>query len=477
VVQAGADGGQCRVRLLGDYQQGRADWGAYGIVWRHDVLDLALLRQGPATVAYAAGPAPCARLARVQRSDRTLACVAVGFPRAQRHDNSYDSTQVNGEIPLLSLIKSGAWQVSVRNLALRDPLAWKGVSGSALFAGERLIGVITVSETFSVNSVLVAQPFDELLGDAGFLRELGRDAARAFETFDATHDPRPWAALKGLTYLVDRNVPVGELSDIVHELIGREGSPRALVCAVPGEPQHEHGDLIELFRKETLPTLFPNRPGFDAIEPLDWPLTAETVPQGLRALRGQIHRLLGIQAGGAAGRGVQQIADTLNLGDKPRAYWCEIRASRFTALHRDLLQAWVAEWDAVAAAGLNDLVAVFICLVFDEAAPADKRPWWKPWAQAEAVPSLQVYSQKEFATIDRAPAGRGLLAVRLSDLAPCERQRHLNEWRAKLERQEQHRWLQDHVLSVRDELAQDLFPMRTLLDTLERLSAAQATGR
>lgn len=221
-----------------------------------------------------------------------------------------------------------------------------------------------------------------------------------------------------------------------------------------------------------MPALFQGRPGFDDIVDIDWPRTAESVPHGLMLLRNQLHSHLGI-AGGSAADSAARIAAALNGGDRPRAFYCELRDSFFTPLQHDLLLAWLAEWGRMADAGLNDLVTMFVCLVFD-AAPQPP-PRWKFWAAPQVL--LRDVAREYFGTADAMRDHRRLRLVRLSQLGPCERRRHLPEWRDRLSARPPYRWLGDHVTTVHMKIEQDVFPLGTLLTTLERLAQPPAAPR
>src|SRR5574338_706114 len=375
VVSPALAGGGCEARLIGDVIAGHTDWRGYGVVWHEAALDLALRRARPGSPAYSGGPMTRVRMAPLPRSEDTPACTAVGFPRVMRHDDRNQTQEVSGVVLTKSLLLDNKWQVSVKGAAPKNDDDWKGVSGAALFCAGKLVGVITDAECRFREGVLVAQPIDPLCDDETFLQALGLSREAAFEIYDADHDPRPWVALYNLAYLVDRSIPVNELTRAVATTLEAKDAPRALLCAVPGDVEHEHFDLIELFRQETLPSIFANRPGFGDIVTYDWPLTAENVRNGLQHLRRQMHSTLGV-IDARAEDSAQCIAGALNGNATPRAFCWEIHDLEFTPLHRDLLQAWLAEWGKVAAEGLNDIVALFFCIIFDRPA-APRAPWWK----------------------------------------------------------------------------------------------------
>jgi hypothetical protein len=94
---------------------------------------------------------PACAFGRVGESARELAVQAVGFPRFKMKDHresgSYrDSHQAVGTVAPLSNRRSGALEVTVPPPE-RDPdgdaSPWEGMSGAALWAGRRIVGVVT----------------------------------------------------------------------------------------------------------------------------------------------------------------------------------------------------------------------------------------------------------------------------------------------------------------------------------------------
>ncbi len=128
---------------------------------------------------------PACAFGRVGESAHELAVQAVGFPRFKMKDHresgSYrDSHQAVGTVAPLSNRRSGRLEVTVRPPE-RDPdpdtSPWEGMSGAALWAGHRIIGVITDHHRSDGLGRLAAARVTALLdaptGDAaGGLRDL-----------------------------------------------------------------------------------------------------------------------------------------------------------------------------------------------------------------------------------------------------------------------------------------------------------------
>lgn len=489
-LASGADRGTCELRLIGDVAAGRLDWREFDIAWEDAALDLALLRARPASGASDActGPDPAPALvsmALLPRTEVQPACRAIGFPRVLRQDERNQTQEVSGVVLTGSMLAARLWQVAITTgVAPRDDADWKGVSGAALFCADQLVGVITDAESRFRQGVLVAQPIDPLADDAGFMQALGLTRDAAFEPYRgvrhaALSDPKPWAALGRLIYLVDRKIPVAELKTAVVRTLTAPTAPRTFACAVPGNVEHEHIDLIELFRRQTWPALFAGRPGFDAILTMDWATQAISVAHGLQLLRSQVHEMLGILDAGPRDS-ARRIAGALNGNVTPRAFCWEIRESAFTPLQRELLIAWLAEWGEVAGSGLNDIVALFFCLVFDAPAlPAKPSPRWQFWTRLtfwrpgpKPLASLRGFASEHFDLLDAVRDRDRLRRVRLSDLAPCERPQHLRDWGVQLEARPRDRWLAEHVVTLETEFKQDKFSLRDLRAKLSECSQA-----
>jgi hypothetical protein len=473
VIEPALAAGLCEVRFLGDFEQGRTGWQVFEPFWDDAGLDIAVLRQSATAAGYAAGPTTPARLVRVHRKSELMPCSAVGYPRVLRHGDRNDTTQVSGKINPFDRLMDRQWQITVTDSAMpTDDLAWKGVSGAAVFCAGRLVGVITQTQTCFRNSVLVAQPIEAVFELAGWHEKLCECYPDGYETFGAGHDPGPWERLYALAYLIDRETPMNQLTLALGKTAGSPQAPRILVCGVPGAPEHEHMDLIERLRLETVPGL-PGRPGLDRIEPIEWPEKADSVPRGLQVLRANLHSVLGIADIDAASSPAR-IATALNGNVKPRVFYSEIRASWFVGMQRDLVLAWMDEWRRISDAGLNDLVTLFLCLILDEVPAPKPLPWWKRRNPSSMHTSLTQFARDHFGPDrpeDLVRDNDRLRLLLMSDLTNVRRPGHLREWKKKLEALEDERWVAGHVTTLLMALKEDSFPLRTVLDTLEKLKS------
>lgn len=106
------------------------------VLWTVD--DLAALR------VPLEGDLPPARYGLVDDHAAELPCRAIGFPAWKFRDNRRDSGQISGAILPLSNRYTGTLHVGVDRPPAedREGSPWEGMSGAALFVGDRLVGII-----------------------------------------------------------------------------------------------------------------------------------------------------------------------------------------------------------------------------------------------------------------------------------------------------------------------------------------------
>ncbi|MGW0087087.1 hypothetical protein [Streptomyces sp. NPDC003393] len=132
----------CRVRALADARRGRPFRDAVTVWWRPE-SDVALL-----LVTDVHQPASPAGWAPTYWADLTSAdpvdVTAVGFPDHDVVSGMRESRQFSGVVHPLSGVRSGQWIITTGALARPTPgSGWAGMSGAALFAGDRLVGIVT----------------------------------------------------------------------------------------------------------------------------------------------------------------------------------------------------------------------------------------------------------------------------------------------------------------------------------------------
>lgn len=460
--------GSCEVRLLGDFLEGRTEWHRFAVCWNDADRDLALLSESAVPVAGRFVPRQHTAFGTLIRDHHLMNCGGLGFPKVLRHEGRNETQQVVGSIHKLSMLKDGRWQVQVTSPRPRDPLDWKGVSGAALFAGDRLIGVVVETETRYAEGVLIAQPLKDVLSLPEWTAQWPAGHRMVIEPVSAPNLSNHWDDLYKLIFLVDRQAQSTALNAALEITVDAPAAPRALFCAILGRPEDEHGDLIALFRNETMPRMFAQQIEH-SIEYLEWPERAESVPEGLANLRRQLHGLLLIRDGDPA-RSARNIADALKAATKSRSFYCDIRATEFTPLQEALARAWLAEWSKIAAEGLNDLVTVFFCLVLNATAQTNSQTFWKSlFRPSRTLSSLPDFARTEFGTLDGTQLVQDRASRRMLLLAPlgdCQRKPHIPDWRRKLEANSAYTGLAQHVTQIELTLLDERFPLRTLVKTI-----------
>ncbi|WP_119581449.1 trypsin-like peptidase domain-containing protein [Streptomyces europaeiscabiei] len=117
------------------------------VVWRHEGIDIAVLALPDDGMALE--PVP---YGRVGEHDAVLRCTALGSPRFKlRTDGDgsrfRDAEHVHATCAVLSNRREGTLDLCVASPPADDPDperdAWEGMSGAAVFAGGRLVGVVT----------------------------------------------------------------------------------------------------------------------------------------------------------------------------------------------------------------------------------------------------------------------------------------------------------------------------------------------
>ncbi|MFD1658065.1 trypsin-like peptidase domain-containing protein [Streptomyces caeni] len=136
------DRARCRVRALADARKGHRFRDTVTVWWRPE-RDVALL-----LVTDVHQPASPAGWAPTYWADLTSAdpvdVTAVGFPDHDVVSGMRESRQFSGILHPLSGVRSGHWVITTSALARPTPgSGWAGMSGAALFAGDRLVGVVT----------------------------------------------------------------------------------------------------------------------------------------------------------------------------------------------------------------------------------------------------------------------------------------------------------------------------------------------
>ena len=177
VLAAALDGpgGQVLVRPVGVTQ-----WLPARVTWEDADADAALIVVEDEGCRAPAGESVL-RWGELAGSD-PVPCAAVGFPWASvRPDRVRDTAHVYGQVAPLGQLKAGRLDLDVASAspsAREGGSPWAGMSGAAVIADSRLVGVITVDPA-RYQDRLVAVPVNGLLADEGFRALLAAYGVRA----------------------------------------------------------------------------------------------------------------------------------------------------------------------------------------------------------------------------------------------------------------------------------------------------------
>jgi hypothetical protein len=282
------------VRSLLDPKQG-GGWREANLVWpcaqewrKRFVDDIALLQFTPD--AHTKAIATQVRLGWGNMpKNRPISVTAVGFPKFKRRgDDTRDTQQVSGEVAPLSSIKARQWDVEYKGPQPKNQEDWKGLSGAALFAGDRLVGII---------SRKVRGETDFQAGIAAF-QAVRLEPALLDDRFNALVGPEPalfqptrtLMDLSELVCLVDRDPQEAPFRDALDPLLASRPT-HPLVCLITGKREHCADELIKRFALQTIPRLC-KRPDMPLeSRPISWPPQVDDVGAELRELR----RMLWVQ--------------------------------------------------------------------------------------------------------------------------------------------------------------------------------------
>ena len=144
-------------------------------------LDLALLAP-PANAPPFRATAIATTLARVD-GRAPIRVDALGFPRAMLSPTHSDTLHLEAAIDAWSGVRGEALMLDVRTARPAEGEGWKGMSGAAVFAGDRLVGVIEAVPATLDGSTLRATPVHGLFAPGAAADLLGAAGVTLAEQF------------------------------------------------------------------------------------------------------------------------------------------------------------------------------------------------------------------------------------------------------------------------------------------------------
>ncbi|WP_089107879.1 HEAT repeat domain-containing protein [Streptomyces hyaluromycini] len=223
VVQGNPLGAPVQVRALDDPQ--RVSWLSAVQCWPIGPVDISFAPEQDAALlvidaaGWRADPLPGrVRFGQVNGQDR-VACRGLGFPDAEarpRPDYRRDTMPVRGHADPLQARKSGLLTIHVdEGIVPRrrsGGSGWAGASGTALFSGPLLLGVLATDRAVADDaSVLTAVPINTLIGLPGFGETL------AAHGLQLRIEPAPVSAHE---HLLRRYLHAASRADITHPYPG-----------------------------------------------------------------------------------------------------------------------------------------------------------------------------------------------------------------------------------------------------------------
>lgn len=152
-------------------------WQPARVVWSSAEQDLAMLAPAEKQAKFTSltGTTKAGRLDN--RGSTPVRVHALGFPRAMEKPTHSDTLMLLASITPLSGVRSGSLLLKLTEDSPRPASGkdWKGMSGAAVFAGDRLVGVIKAVPTRLDESILAAPVhlmFDDVVA-VSILRDAG----------------------------------------------------------------------------------------------------------------------------------------------------------------------------------------------------------------------------------------------------------------------------------------------------------------
>jgi hypothetical protein len=155
----GALGTRYHIRFIGDYDQGRTDWVKEGCCLCWDApepkYDLALLKliEKPKFLSSQRNVVRFGRL-----GDETQLAEGTGFPLVQEILHRQNPEPLEGRLSRIAGLKERQIRLQVTSPVPDSSSQWQGISGTALFVKECLVGVVIETNKSFAEKVLWATP-------------------------------------------------------------------------------------------------------------------------------------------------------------------------------------------------------------------------------------------------------------------------------------------------------------------------------
>lgn len=233
--QPGRIGATYDIRLIGDYEAGQKDWleSSGKLCWdAHDTkVDLALIELNREYSSQNVSDTPT-RFGRMVTDEVDAA--GYGFPIVQLIEKRANLEPLKGLLNRIAGIKENQLRLQVTSPIPNKASEWGGISGTALFADNRLVGVVIETKNGFAEKTLWVVPITLATSDEDFCSLVCDSSPNCIDRIDNVPlgdsleliTPQQMTSSRG-------NVEPGSAnwlnySSLQSELIGREGEIKSL---------------------------------------------------------------------------------------------------------------------------------------------------------------------------------------------------------------------------------------------------------
>jgi hypothetical protein len=383
-------------------------------VWSNDDDDVALLELAPGhrhdlatRGAVAFGRLPMTSVEGCQ-------VLGLGFPEAQKEKDEQGEYTVSGR--LVWVREFDRFDLQLTSPAPKTRERWGGLSGTAVFADDLLMGVVLSFDTQWDGLVLKIRPIERITRHAGFLGPFGGGPAPRL--IDWRPDASLAEQITSLLSWVDRRPQVESVGSLLKPLSARRVGPPVRVIATGGEEDEHHRLIERLSGSPEIQSLVGDCGPGEAIVSLDWPTAIQIDPE--RAWRLQLAQ---IRSQFDIPEGVEvtpsEVRDRLPPQAQGKAFWWLVQTSRVGPGHGALLRMWTQFWNEVRERGEGAPLVLILCIVVDGEPPPPKMSIFR---------SAQRPDPEPFVEILEALHGAGQSEL-LDELQPIRRMVDLPNWK------------------------------------------------
>lgn len=172
------------IRFIGDYDEGRIEWQERGcsLCWDDPEHDLALLKLEGNRPSFLPLEESIIRFGKL--GSQTLLAQGCGFPLVQRIDRRQNPEPLNGHLSRIAGLREKQLRLQITSLIPNSSEEWQGISGTALFVEDYLVGVVIETRKAFNEKALWAIPVSHLVHDNQFCQLLLDNTLESLPLFD-----------------------------------------------------------------------------------------------------------------------------------------------------------------------------------------------------------------------------------------------------------------------------------------------------